>query len=405
MVWAPYQMAQAWQMAQGWRMAPAWRLRLIYFLYYGAVGTTLPYFAPYLRDLGFSGSAIGTVQMLAPLIAPAAALGWASLADRTGKPERTLRMATAVSLAAAVFLPVARTPLAVGAVVLFQSVGDRAVVPLLDSLTMVHVQRTPGQSYARIRLAGSLGFAVLALLCGWALAWRGDRPADPLVPWLILALVAGYAITIRGLPHAEPSAGPRPGWLAVRTLLQDRRLLLLLLGGAIHWMACAPFHLFFGLLVRDRALPSVVTGLGMGAGVAAEVAVLLLFPRLAGRWSLTGLLATAFAGSALRWLALSQTEGALGVIGLQLLHGLTFGLFWSCSVEAMARLVPAPLRATGQALFTAMVFGVGNAVGYQLAGLALDHYGRVSPLFAWAGAVELLPLLGAVFLLRKARID
>jgi MFS transporter, PPP family, 3-phenylpropionic acid transporter len=384
-------------------MAPAWRLRLIYFLYYGAVGITLPYFAPYLRDLGFSGSAIGTVQMLAPLVAPAAALGWASLADRYGAPERMLRLATMVSLAAAVFLPVARTPLAVGAVVLFQSVGDRAVVPLLDSLTMEHVRRNPGQGYARIRLGGSLGFAVLALLGGWLLAWRGDRPADPLVPWLILALVAGYAIAVRGLPHAEPEGGERPGWQAVRTLLGDRRLLLLLAGGAIHWLACAPYHLFFGLLVRDRALPSAVTGLGMGAGVLAEMAVLLAFPWLAGRWSLKGMLATAFAGSALRWLALSQAESAAAVIALQLLHGLTFGLFWSCSVEAMSRIVPAPLRATGQALFTAVVFGAGNAVGYQLAGLALDHYGRTPPLFAWAGAIELLPLLGAAFLIRRSR--
>ena len=379
-------------------MAPAWRLRLIYFLYYGAVGTTLPYFAPYLRDLGFSGSAIGTVLMLSPLVAPAASLGWAALADRTGAPERTLRLATLVSLGAVVFLPWAVTPLAVGVVVLVQSLGDRAVVPLLDAITMAHVHRSPGRSYARIRLGGSLGFAALALLGGGLLAWRGDRPADPLVPWLILSLVAGYALAVRGLPHAEPPGGPRPGWLAVRTLLGDRRLLLLLAGGAIHWLACAPFHLFFGLLVRDRGLPSAVTGLGMGAGVLAEVAVLLAFPWLAGRWSLTGLLATAFAGSALRWLALSQAEGAAAVIGLQLLHGLTFGLFWSCSVEAMSRLVPAPLRATGQALYTAVVFGVGNAVGYQLAGLALDGYGRAAPLFAWAGAIELVPLLGAVFL-------
>jgi PPP family 3-phenylpropionic acid transporter len=391
-------------MAQAWQMAPAWRLRLIYFLYYGAVGTTLPYFAPYLRDLGFSGSAIGTVQMLGPLLAPAAALGWASLADRTGKPERILQVATAISLAAALFLPVARVPLAVGAVVLLQSVGDRAVVPLLDSLTMAHVQRTPGQSYARIRLGGSLGFAVLALLTGWLLAWRGDRLADPLVPWLILALVAGYAIAVRGLPHAEPLTGPRPGWLAVRTLLGDGRLRLLLLGGAIHWMACAPFHLFFGLLVRDRGLPSAVTGLGMGAGVAAEMAVLLLFPRLAGRWSLPGLLATAFAGSALRWLALSRAESAAAVIGLQLLHGLTFGLFWSCSVEALSRMVPTALRATGQALFSAVVFGVGNALGYQLAGLALDHYGRAPPLYFWAGVLELLPFVGAAIALRRRRI-
>jgi PPP family 3-phenylpropionic acid transporter len=133
--------------------------------------------------------------------------------------------------------------------------------------------------------------------------------------------------------------------------------------------------------------------------------VLLAFPLLHGRWSLRGLFATAFAGSALRWLLLSRAEGAAAVIGLQLLHGLTFGLFWSCSVEAMARLVPAPLRATGQALFSAMVFGVGNAVGYQLAGLALDRYGWSPPLFAWSGALEVLPLLGALVFLRRSRID
>jgi len=119
---------------------------------------------------------------------------------------------------------------------------------------------------------------------------------------------------------------------------------------------------------------------------------------------LTGLLATAFAGSALRWLALSQAESAAAVVALQLLHGLTFGLFWSYSVEALSRLVPGPLRATGQALFTAVVFGLGNAVGYQLAGRALDWYGRSPPLFAWAGAIELLPLLGAVLLTRKGRL-
>ncbi|HET9599296.1 MAG TPA: MFS transporter, partial [Anaeromyxobacteraceae bacterium] len=67
-------------------MAPAARLRLFYALYYGAVGANLPYFAAYLRGLGFSGEAIGTVQMAGPLLAPAVALAWGAAADRLGAP-------------------------------------------------------------------------------------------------------------------------------------------------------------------------------------------------------------------------------------------------------------------------------------------------------------------------------
>jgi PPP family 3-phenylpropionic acid transporter len=377
-------------------MAPAWRLRLLYFLHYGAVGTLLPYFAPYLRGLGFSGTQIGTVQMLGPLVSPVAALGWAGYADRRGAPDRALALCTALGLVAACLLPFAATPLAVGAVILLQALGDRAVVPLLDSVTLEHVRRTPASSYAHIRLGGSLGFAALALLVGALLAWRGDRPGDPLLPLTVLTLVAALALGVRWLPAGSPPVGARPGWREVRDLLRDPSLLGLLAVCALHWLACAPFHLFFGLLVRDRGLPSAVTGLGMGAGVAAEVAFLLWFPRLEGRFRLRTLLGVAFAGSALRWVLLSRAEGAAAVIGLQLLHGLTFGLFWGSAVAALGRIVPPRLRSTGQAIFSAVVFGGGNAIGYQLAGLAYDHYGAVAPLFWWAGLIEVLPLTGVI---------
>ena len=68
-------------------------------------------------------------------------------------------------------------------------------------------------------------------------------------------------------------------------------------------------------------------------------------------------------------------------------------MFWSCAVEAMQRTVPVRLRATGQALFSALVFGAGNAAGYVLSGAGYDRFGSAAPLYAFAAAVELLPLL------------
>lgn len=372
-------------------MHPAARLRFVYFLYYAYVGAFLPYFAPYLRGLGFSGSAIGAIQMVPSLLQPAVALSWAAWADRRGTSATALRRASAWAAAMVLLLPFARTPLEVGAVVLLVALGDRAVIPLVDSTALEHVRATPGEAYARIRLFGSLGFVAASMGMGWALTLRGSRPADPFVPFFVAACVAGYALAARRVPPraAHPD---RPGLADVAALARDRHLLLLLLACAIHWASAAPWHLFFGVHVRELGLTHGVTGLGMGAGVLAEIAALALFPRLEARFGLRALLAVAFAGTALRWLALAFATSAAAVVALQLLHFLTFGLFWGSAISSLSAAVPARLRTTGQALFSSVVFGLGNGLGYVLSGVGYDAAGAVAPLFRWAAAVELLPL-------------
>jgi PPP family 3-phenylpropionic acid transporter len=381
-------------------MAPATRLRLFYFLYYGNVGTMLPYFAAYLRGRGFSGEEIGLLQMLPSLLAPVVAIAWATFADHRATPQRALRLAAGWAAVAVLLLPLARAPWQVGAVVAVMALGDRAVVPLADSITLDWCRRDPARSYARIRLFGSLGFIALSLAVGRALTLRGDRPADLVVPIAVALLVVGYALAARGAP-APDHLPPRPAGRDMLGLARDRRLHLLLAAAAIHWAACAPFHLFFGVFVRDLGLPSDVTGLGMGLGVLAEIGALLVFPRLERRVPLRGLFAIAFLGSALRWALLAGARGAPAIAALQLLHGLTFGLFWGAAMRALSDLVPAPLRATGQAVFTAVVFGGGNAAGYALSGVGYDRLGGVAPLFGFAAALELVSL--AVVLLPLLR--
>ncbi len=372
-------------------MAPATRLRLVYFLYYGGVGTLMPYFGAYLRGLGFSGGVIGTIQMIPSLLAPAVAIGWATFADHRATPARALRLASAWAALAILALPFARAPWQIGAVMAAMALGSAAVVPLTDSITLEHCRDNPGVSYARIRLFGSLGFIALTLAVGRLLTLRGARPADVVVPLVTAASVVGYALVARGAPQ-PPHHGGRPPPGALLDLARDPRLLLLLGAAAIHWAACAPYHLFFGVHVRDLGLPADVTGIGMGIGVVAEIVALLYFPRLERRFAQRTLLTIAFLGSAVRWAIMSRVTGAAAVAGLQAFHGVTFGIFWGSAMRGIAELVPPRLRATGQALFTAVVFGGGNAIGYALSGWGYDRFGGVGPVFAAAAVAELLAL-------------
>ena len=58
----------------------------------------------------------------------------------------------------------------------------------------------------------------------------------------------------------------------------------------------------------------------------------------------------------------------------------------------MSKHAPESLRATGQALFTALTFGIGGIVGYGTSGVLYTHLGG-HQLFAIAGFVELLPMV------------
>src|SRR5260221_11723607 len=110
------------------------KLRAFYFLYYSSVGVLIPYFAAYLRGLGFRGGEIGSVQMLAPLLAIPFGLGWAALADRRGAAARLLRLSASAALLGWAFLPWARTPFQIGAVVaVAQGILAPATVALVDA--------------------------------------------------------------------------------------------------------------------------------------------------------------------------------------------------------------------------------------------------------------------------------
>ena len=192
------------------------RLRWLYFLHYAGVGTFLSYFAPYLRGLGFSGEQIGAVTFAQQAVAAPAALIWGGIADRLGAPARALSVCTAGMLFAICGLPFARTPAQVGVVLVLSAMFSGAVVPLLDSTTVETVRRLAGQSYARTRLWGSIGFVVTAQGLGLLLALRGDRPADRAMPFAYLACVGAYALLAQTLPPVEAHPDrPRLGWWAV----------------------------------------------------------------------------------------------------------------------------------------------------------------------------------------------
>ncbi|HEX8826122.1 MAG TPA: MFS transporter [Archangium sp.] len=362
------------------------RLPLIgfYSLYFGAVGIVLPFLPAYLESLALSVTQIGLLLSLSPLLALVAPHLWGHLADRTGRPHRVLAVLAVGACAG--FSPLLFVDRFPALVVTFAAYAFFAssITPLVDSLALQHVAHTGG-SYAHLRLFGSLGFVLSSSLFGLAVDSVGR--ATVLAPLVLLAALALWSLTLRD-GHAPPrTEDVHP--LAGFQLLAHRDLRWLLAGTALHWIACAPYHGTFSIFVVSLGLPPSVTGVSAALGVTAELAVMLLYPRVAERIAPRHLLALSFAVSALRWGGLSVASSPSVIAALSLLHGMTFGAFYVASIAFVARRVPPHLRASGQGLFAAVTFGLGGLVGYATAGAGYDWLGG-HRLFAVAAVLELL---------------
>jgi PPP family 3-phenylpropionic acid transporter len=369
--------------------AAARPLAVFYVCAFISVGIATPYLSPYLSDLGLSGSQIATVLSLTPICYLGVPLLWGWIADRTHRHDRVLRVAAfGAALGIALLSRAHGFRGALPAYALFAAfyVG---IGPVVDTLAVASSPQ--GRGYGRLRMWGSFGFLVAAALGGVVLAVRGSRPADPAVPLMMLAGLCAAGATSFAIPTNSAAHRAKPRLAEVSAVWRDRRFRLLLLVAALHWMAMAPYNVFFGLLLRNRHLSPAIGGAAFAVGVIAEGAIMFWFAELRRAFRLETLLCVAFAATVARWALVSWVTGAFWMVALQALHGLTFGLFWVTGISLLNEIVPPTVRATGQALYLAAMLGLGSLAGYHATGLILDTFHDVGPAFLAAGAAELAP--------------
>jgi MFS transporter, PPP family, 3-phenylpropionic acid transporter len=372
-------------------------LRLFYACYFAGMGTSVPFFPPYLRSLGLSGRQISFMLALAPMLHLCVPLGWGWLADRTRRPDLILRLVCLTACLLMVPLVFVRSMPAM----LFLYAGYQAfavpIIGLTDAIALERVRQ--GADYGRIRMWGSLAFALSSVVVGRLLDWRGRTGGDPLVP----AYIAGtlgcaflVSLTLRGQGTHE-----RPHASEIRTLLRDRRFLFLLVVAPLHWACAAPYHGFLGILFRDRHLPQSLLGTAFLISVGAEIATLYFFARLRARFMLAPILIVTFAVSSVRWALVGTVQDPRLLVALQATHALTFGAFWGSALSWVGECVPPRLRATGQTLFTGVLYGVGNGFGMLASGALYDAFHGAEQAFLIAAGFELVPLALMISLGRR----
>jgi PPP family 3-phenylpropionic acid transporter len=361
---------------------------LYYAAYYVAAGVMMPFLPAHFAGLGLSGTEIGVLLAFGPILTCLMPPLWGHLADRYALAPLALTGGAAAALASIALLFFAGSFAPAAAAMFAYALATSPMTALLDASTWAAAERA-GVPYARVRWFGSLGFVVGAFGIGAFSAaaglGAGRTPLFVAMGAFLVALLAGRRVAppVRAVVAPSASGAASPGALE---LLQDRRVRILLGAAALHWATMTPYHSFLSIHVAGRGHGIGVAGTALAFGATSEIVMMLLRPNPAP--SPRGL-AACFLLTALRWAVTSALGDPLLLVLVQAAHAFSFGYFILNAMALLASLVPPRSRARGQALFVALVFGVGGGGGTILSGAVYDAFGSPA-LFQCAAALSVL---------------
>jgi PPP family 3-phenylpropionic acid transporter len=343
------------------RAAATFRRVSALFAAIGFAESALVPFAPLLLlQRGFSDSEIGVAFAVMALLGFVAGPAWAYAADRAIGSERALTicclLASLASLGVLAASGVAATFLSMSVLWVVRSPGTA----LIDAIALDLLQADRRTDYGRIRLWQSAGWAAGAIVWGGVLQVVGLRYMNVAYPVLI-AGVAVYALTALGRrrraqrPHSRLDLSGAAGVLPVLALFL---LALLLVNSAFSGTLT-----FATIRIEELGGGAFLVGVAGCLQAAVEVPVMGATPRLSRRvrpGSVFALGSVVYVAVFLTW---ALVPDALAVALVRAVAGVGFGLIYVASVVIVDELVPARLRATGQAGSKGVAWGVAPVLG------------------------------------------
>ena len=368
------------------------RLSSFYFLYYAFLGALMPYWSLYLQAVGLDATGIGIVFAVIAATRIVAPNLWSWIADRSASHLQLIRAGALLATLSLAALPWHGGVAWIVGVVFVHSVFWNAILAQFEVITLASL-REAVQRYGLVRLWGSVGFIVAVIGCGMLF----DRIDVIQLPWLLLALLA--LLVIGSWLVRDPDAGARAqGAQGIGERLREPALLAFLLASFLLQLSHAPYYGFFSLYLEQYGYTRAATGQMWALGVLAEISVFAFAHRLLARHGLRRILLASLLLAALRWLMIGYGVEHIGwLLAAQCLHAASFGSFHAAGIELLRRYFVPAQQARGQALYAAVSFGAGGAVGAVLSGVLWDVDPRMAfllaALAAFAGGLLVLALV------------
>jgi PPP family 3-phenylpropionic acid transporter len=352
---------------KGLRSYPFYFIAFYLFLYMGFAVFSV--FMPvYLDELGYDNSDIGTLLSLGSFVGLFAQPLWGIISDRSKTKNNVLKVLALLSSLGILLFGVSGNYFYIFSIMIVFSFFQSPIVPISDSITLEYIS-SKGWKFGPIRLAGTIGYAVMPVLAGAMIKNNTNI-------MFFLCFVIGFMmfLSVFMMPKVKghQSSGRKT---SIFELLKNRELMLLLGFTVVVQITIGYYNSFFSIYYKEMGADNSILGWATFIACMSEVVFLLIGDRVIKRFGIKLTMICAAFIAVFRWALMGVVNNIYLILILQLLHGFTFIVIFYSMAMYINEKVQDELKASGQALNSAVGMGFTRIIGSVAGGVLSDYIG------------------------------
>jgi MFS transporter, PPP family, 3-phenylpropionic acid transporter len=369
------------------KIGEAWKLRILYFLVFCCTASWLPIIADYLKNKGLTGIQSGIILAITPAMMFLVQPLYGMLADKLGY-KKCLLFSSVLAAASYVLYLFDGGFLYLFVITVFMSLFYNTIQPILDGLSLKLVQANPKFSYGTLRIAGAAGWAFTGIITGQVID-HVNITAIFIISAVSMLLTFIFSFTL-SVSNEKGVTIDEQSFKNIRELLGNKTLLILLSCVTLISIGTSAIWYFYSIYMKQNGASASLVGYGLSFQGLCELPLFYFSARIISRLGIKTTLLITIAATVFRLFLYSIVKNPQVAIAIELLHGISWSLFWVVCVEYVNKLVKEEWRVTGQSLLYAAYYGAGTIAGNFWTGYLSDTKMKIADIFLLNAAIVLI---------------
>ncbi len=368
------------------------KLSLIYIVLYGAIACFNPYLILYFQQKGLSYTQIGIAFAVMWTTGVITQPIWGYVTDKYSSKRTTLLIMSVVSsvlifnfiFAGSFFYII----LSIFLIASFQN----SIIPVADAYTYEIINHHKSIQYGRIRLMGSFGFAVVALILGQVIKIYGINISY----FIYFAVMLVGTALIYSVNFRSKSSQHKISIKDGIELLKDNRFSVFLFSVFFANIALGTNGSYITILIQKTGGDVSKLGLLWFIMAMSELPFLFFGRRILSKFGELNLYILGTVFMALRFFLDAVSTSYNHVLAVQLMQGISFAFYFIAALQYLNNIAPAKMKTSAMTFFAA-VCGMGSLTGNVGGGMLLEHI-SIFMLFKVISVISLVSLCVVVIL-------